>query len=85
MNSSTPRGNCTRQAHEEQFPVASLDKLGDQLKLPAGCKFRPQVLTDDLVLDLGPGKTFYPAGDEYHQYFFLAQISYITANQRDLS
>lgn len=57
------------EAHEEQFPIASLDKLGEQLKLPTGWQYRTQILIDDLVMDLGPDKTIYAVGDDYHQYW----------------
>ncbi len=65
-----PDGNVyVLQAHEEQFPIASLDKLGEQLKLPTGWQYRSRILTDDLVMDLGPDKTIYAVGDQYHQYW----------------
>lgn len=65
-----PDGNVyVLQAHEEQFPVDTLDKLGDKLKLPDRWKFRTQVLTDDLVMELTPDADIYAIGDEYHQYW----------------
>jgi hypothetical protein len=66
-----PDGNVyVLQAHEEQFPVDSLPKLGDKLKkLPKGWKYRTRDLTEDLVLDLVPDKTIYAVGDEFHQYY----------------
>jgi hypothetical protein len=57
------------QAHEEQFPIETLDKLGDKLNLPEGWQFRTRTLTDDLVLDLGPSQTIYAVGDVFHQYW----------------
>jgi len=58
------------QAHEEKFPIESLAKLGEQMKqLPKGWQYRTRVLTEDLVLDLGPDKTIYAVGDEFHQYY----------------
>jgi hypothetical protein len=57
------------QAHEERFPIDSLDKMGEQLKMPAGWKFRARDLNEDLILDLKPGQTIYAVGDEYHQYW----------------
>jgi hypothetical protein len=58
------------QAHEERFPIDSLSKaLGEQLKPPKGWQFRTRILTDDLVMDLGPRQTIYAIGDEFHQYW----------------
>jgi hypothetical protein len=58
------------QAHDEQFSLESLPKLGEKLKkLPKGWQYRTRVLTEDLVLDLGPGQTIYAIGDEFHQYY----------------
>ena len=58
------------QAHDEQFPIESLAKLGDKMKeLPKGWQFRTRNLTEDLILDLGPDKTIYAVGDEFHQYY----------------
>ena len=57
------------QAREDQFPIDSLGTLGDKLKLPANWRFRTEVLSNDLVLDLGPGATIYAIGDDYHQYW----------------
>jgi len=65
-----PDGNVyVLQAHEEKFPINSLAKLGEQLKLPKGWQFRTQNLTEDLVMDLKPDKTIYAVGDEFHQYW----------------
>jgi len=67
---SRPDGNVyVLQAHEERFPIDSLAKLGDQLKLPSGWKFRTQDLSEDLILDLKADQTVYAIGDEYHQYW----------------
>jgi hypothetical protein len=57
------------QAHEEQFPIETLDKLGEKLKLPEGWQFRTRILDEGLVLDLTPDTTIYAVGDEYHQYW----------------
>jgi hypothetical protein len=58
------------QAHEEQFPVESLPKLGERLKKPPkGWQYRTRDLTEDLILDLGPSQTIYAVGDEFHQYY----------------
>jgi hypothetical protein len=58
------------QAHEEQFTLESLPKLGEKLKkLPEGWRFRTRNLTEDLVLDLKPSETIYAIGDEFHQYY----------------
>jgi hypothetical protein len=65
-----PDGNVyVLQAHEERFPIDSLAKLGEQLKLPKGWQFRTRELTEDLVLDLKPDQTIYAVGDEFHQYW----------------
>jgi len=65
-----PDGNVyVLQAHEERFPIDSLPKLGDQLHLPEGWRFRTQILTDDLVMDLKSNQTIYAIGDEFHQYW----------------
>jgi hypothetical protein len=58
------------QAHNEQFTIESLANLGEQMKLlPQGWQYRTRTLTEDLVLDLGPDKTIYAIGDEFHQYY----------------
>jgi hypothetical protein len=58
------------QAHDAQFPIESLAKLGEQMKqLPKGWQYRTRALTEDLVLDLGPDKTIYAVGDGFHQYY----------------
>jgi hypothetical protein len=65
-----PDGNIyVLQAHEERFPIESLPKLGEQLKLPTGWQFRTRILTEDLVMDLAPDQTIYAVGDEFHQYW----------------
>ncbi len=65
-----PDGNVyVLQARNEEFPIESLAKLGEKLKLPAGWKYRSRVLTEDLVLDLSPVKTIYAVGDDFHQYY----------------
>jgi hypothetical protein len=65
-----PDGNVyVLQAHEEQFPIESLDRLGEKLKPPTGWRFLTQALPDDLILDLTPDQTIYAIGDEYHQYW----------------
>jgi|SRR5215467_946223 len=65
-----PDGNVyVLQAHEEKFPIDSLSKLGEQLKLPKGWQFRTQNLSEDLVLDLKSDQTIYAIGDEFHQYW----------------
>jgi hypothetical protein len=66
-----PDGNVyVMQAHDERFPMESLSKLGEQLKkLPQGWQYRTRVLTEDLVLDLGPDQTIHAVGDELHQYY----------------
>jgi hypothetical protein len=57
------------QAREEKFPLESLAKLSEQMTLPTGWTYRTRVLTEDLVLDLGPDQTIYAVGDEFHQYY----------------
>jgi hypothetical protein len=58
------------QAREEQFPIPTLASLGDKMKLlPKDWQYRTRTLTEDLVLDLGPAKTIYAVGDEFHQYY----------------
>lgn len=65
-----PEGNIyVLQAHEAQFPIDTLDTLGDRLDLPEGWQFRTETLSEDLVLDLGPDKTIYAVGDVFHQYW----------------
>ncbi len=64
-----PDGNVyVLQAHEEKFPIETLAKLGEKLKLPKGWQFRTRDLSEDLVLDLKSDQTIYAIGDEYHQY-----------------
>jgi hypothetical protein len=59
-----------QQAHDAQFPIESLANLGEQMKqLPNSWQCRTRALTEDLVLDLGPDKTIYAVGDEFHQYY----------------
>lgn len=57
------------QAHEEEFPIGSLDELGMKLKLPAGWQFRTETLAADLVMDLTPDQTIHAVGDDFHQYW----------------
>ena len=58
------------QARAEQFPIESLSTLGERLKqLPKGWQYRTRMLSEDLVLDLGPDKTIHAVGDEFHQYY----------------
>ncbi len=57
------------QARDERFPIPSLAKLGDQMKLPKGWQYRSRTLTEDLKLDLSPAKTIYAVGDDFHQYY----------------
>ena len=58
------------QARKEQVPMESLATLGQQMKqLPTGWQYRTRILTEDVVLDLGPGQTIYAVGDEFHQYY----------------
>jgi hypothetical protein len=62
------------QAHDERFPMESLPKLGEQLKkLPQGWQYRARILTEDLVLDLGPHQTIHAVGDEFRQYYTRIQ------------
>ena len=66
-----PDGNVfVLQARDEQFPVASLAKLSQQMKeLPKGWQYRSRILSEDLVLDLRPGQTIHTLADEFHQYY----------------
>ncbi len=66
-----PDGNeYVLQAHDEQFPIESLPKLGEKIKLmPKGWQYRTRIPTEDVVLDLGPGDTIYATNDEFHQYY----------------
>jgi hypothetical protein len=66
-----PDGNVfVMQAHDERFPMESLPKLGERLKkLPEGWQYRTRLLTEDLILDLGPDQTISAVGDEFHQYY----------------
>jgi len=57
------------QAHEEEFPIDTLAKLGEKLKPPSGWQFRTRDLTEDLVMDFKSDQTIYAIGDEYHQYW----------------
>ncbi len=58
------------QAREEKFPIESLATLGERMKqLPKDWQYRSRILTEDLVLDLGPDTTIYAVGDEFHQYY----------------
>jgi len=57
------------QAHDEQFTIESLAKLGDKLKLPKGWQYRTRTLTEDLKLDLSPAQSIYAVGDDFHQYY----------------
>ena len=65
-----PEGNAyVMQAREEKFPIDSLANLGEKMTLPTGWKYRSRVMTEDLVMDLGPEQTIYVVGDEFHQYY----------------
>jgi hypothetical protein len=65
-----PDGNVyVLQAHDEQFPIPSLAKLGDKLSLPKGWQYRTRTLTEDKKLDLSPAQTIYAVGDDFHQYY----------------
>jgi hypothetical protein len=66
-----PEGNIyVLQARDERFPIESLSKLGDELKLlPSGWEYRTRVRREDLVLDLHPDQTIHAVGDEFHQYY----------------
>jgi hypothetical protein len=66
-----PEGNAyVLQARNEESSMGSLATLGDKLKLmPEGWSYRSRTLTEDLVLDLGPDKTIYAVGDDFHQYY----------------
>jgi hypothetical protein len=58
------------QAHGPEFTLESLADLGEQMKeLPEGWLYRTRILTEDLVLDLGPHATIYGVGDEFRQYY----------------
>jgi hypothetical protein len=71
-----PDGNVyVLEAHGEKFPIDSLAKLGEKLKLPSGWKFRTRDLSEDLVLDLKSDQTIYAVGDEFHQYWTRIPIS----------
>src|SRR6266436_3932530 len=65
------------QAHDAQFPIESLAKLGEQMKqLPKGWQYRTRALTEDLVLDLGPDKTIYAVADEFSRNVVLSGPSF---------
>jgi len=65
-----PDGNVyVLQAHEEEFPIDTLSKLGERLQLPKGWQFRTQELTEDLILDLKEDKPIAAIGDDFHQYW----------------
>jgi hypothetical protein len=65
-----PDGNVyVLQAREERFPIDSLAKLNEQLKLPDSWQFRTSNLNEDLILDLKSDQTIYAVGDEFHQYW----------------
>ena len=57
------------QARDEKFPIESLAKLGDHMKLPKGWQYRTRVLADDLIINLVPDRTTYVVGDDFHQYY----------------
>jgi hypothetical protein len=65
-----PDGNSyVMQAHGKEFSMESLASLADRLKLPDGWEFRTRILTEDLVMDLGPDQTIYAVGYEFEQYY----------------
>jgi hypothetical protein len=65
-----PEGNgYVMQAHGKQFSMESLASLADRMTLPDGWKYRSRILTEDLVMDLGPDQTIYAVGDEFDQYY----------------
>ena len=71
------------EAIEKEFGAMSVQKngphfwmmdwqqlaLGERLKLVDGWEYRTRVLSEDLTLDLGPEKTIYAVGDDFHQYY----------------
>ena len=62
------------QAHDAQFPIESLAKLGEQMKqLPKGWQYRTRALTEDLVLDLGPDKRSTPSEMNSKYYAWIAE------------
>jgi hypothetical protein len=65
-----PEGNANvLQAREERFPIDTLAKLNELLKLPEGWQFRTFDLNEDLILDLNSDQKIYAVGDEFHQYW----------------
>ena len=60
------------QAHEAQFTIGDLDKLGSQMQsLPEGWSWRTRTLDKQLVLDLKESECNMGIGDEFHQYYTL--------------
>jgi hypothetical protein len=57
------------QAHGKEFSMESLVSLAERLKLPDGWEYRTRILTEDLVMDLGPDQIIYSVGDEFDQYY----------------
>jgi hypothetical protein len=57
------------QAHGKEFSMESLTSLAERLKLPDGWEYRTRILTEDLVMDLGPDQIIYSVGDEFDQYY----------------
>ncbi len=58
------------QAHGPAFTLETLATMGEQMtQLPEGWLSRTRILTEDLVLDLGPHATIYGVGDEFSQYY----------------
>jgi hypothetical protein len=65
-----PDGNIyVLRAHKGHFAIASLDKLGERLKLPNGWRFRTRELAEDLILDLKSDRTTYGVADDFHQHW----------------
>jgi hypothetical protein len=57
------------QAHGPEFTLDSLATLGDRLALPNGWQYRTRVLSEELVLDLGPDETIYAVMDDFRQVY----------------
>ncbi len=58
------------QAHGPEFTLDTLETLGEQMtQLPDGWEYRTRMLTEALVLDLGPHAPIHAIGDEFHQYY----------------
>lgn len=67
--------NYVLQARKENVQMQSLATLDQEMKsLPKDWRFRTRILTEDLVLDFGPGHTVNVVSDEFNQFYAKPEV-----------